>query len=76
MFKIMAVNLIELLEKYRVEHRYSQVELAELIGTSQPSYCRWLCGKGQIPYKQYPVIAKLLGRRLKDILPSEFQEED
>lgn len=71
----MAVNLIELLEKYRVEHRYPQSEMAELLGVSQPSFCRWRCGKGQIPYKLYPAIAKLLGKRLKDIIPPEFQEE-
>lgn len=72
----MKVDVIELMEKYRVNNRYSQDGMADLLGTSQPTYNRMRRGDYKIPHKLYPAIAKQLGLRLRDILPPEFREED
>ncbi|MBU1821392.1 MAG: helix-turn-helix domain-containing protein [Bacteroidetes bacterium] len=68
----MSFDVVELIEKYRVEKRYSQVEMADLLGVSQSTYCRWRSGKSLIKYKHYPAIAQLLGLSAKDILPPAF----
>lgn len=72
----MKVDVIELMEKYRVERKLSQTEMAELVGTSQPTYCRWRSGRAAIAAKYYKIIAKLFNLRLGDILPSELRDED
>ena len=68
-------DLMTMLEKYRAEHRFSQEEMAHLIGTSQPTYCRWI-GNGNIAQKCYHAIAKLFGLPLRDIWPIETYEEE
>jgi transcriptional regulator with XRE-family HTH domain len=65
--------LIDLLEQYRKEKRYSQAEMAELLGVSQPTYCRWISGQHPIEYQRFPSVARLLGLSAKDILPPDFK---
>lgn len=50
MITIMKIDLMERLEKYRVANKLSQCEIADKLGISQPTYCRWLCGKGEIAF--------------------------
>ena len=69
----MKAPLIDLLEQYRKEKRYSQTEMAQLLGVSQPTYCRWRSGKYPIEYQRYPLIAQLLGLSAKDMLPPDFK---
>lgn len=70
----MAVNAIDLLEKYRVENRYSQSEMADLVGTSQPTYCRWLSGRAVVKAKFYKTIARVCGLPLREVLPPELRD--
>lgn len=68
----MAVNVPDLLRKYRDNERYSQEAMAAFLNISQATYHNWESSKRQIPIGYYPRIAKVCNFPLKDILPPEF----
>ena len=74
MIRIMKVDAVEIMEKHRIEHRYSQDEMAHLLGTTQPTYNNWVNRQREIKIKYLPAIARRCGVSIRDLLPPEFGE--
>ncbi|RKX18572.1 MAG: transcriptional regulator [Candidatus Zixiibacteriota bacterium] len=58
-------NLLEELEEYRLEHRITQKQLAELLGVAFVTVSRWLNGHTKPNKIQTHHIKKLLTQKKK-----------
>ena len=58
-------NLLEKLEEYRLEHRITQKQLAELLGVAFVTVSRWLNGHTKPNKIQTFHIKKLLSKKVK-----------
>ena len=69
----MAICVIDLMEKYRKQERYSQLDMATFLNVSQPTYNNWINRKNKIDLKHYPEIARLCKVPLREIMPAGFE---
>ena len=55
------MNLTENLKKIRIERKLSQMDVAEILGTTQQVYSRYELGTNEIPVRHVITLCKFYG---------------
>lgn len=55
------MSVVQNLRKIRVEKGFSQVNIAEVLGTTQQQYCKYENGQNELPLRHVITLCKFYG---------------